>query len=169
VLVIFIIRILFRICYNYIWTLTNYFKLKKGGSLVNYNTLSHLQHELFYLRFLIISSCILIALLIVRKGIPLVFFNLYNSFSTLVAVFNFVTSALVKVSVCMIVIAFMVCVCWFYYLYGFRVHYVTKKDLHFCKSFLFKNNWTLPEHQFIEQCKLNNAISIISIIIIHKV
>ena len=109
--------------------LYEYYKLflnKKGMPFwLNGTSLLHLQHELYYLIFLITFSCIRMALLIVRKGIPLVFFNRYNSFSTLVAVFNFVTSALVKVSVCMIVIAFIVCVCWFYDLYGFRVYYVT--------------------------------------------
>ena len=42
-----------------------------------------------------------------RKGIPLTFFNLYNSFSTLVAVSNLQAVALVKVSVEINVYAFM--------------------------------------------------------------
>jgi hypothetical protein len=75
-------------------------------------------------------SWILIALRIARKGIPLVRFSLCNSVSTLVAVFNCVTSALVYISVCMIVIAFMVLL-FGYLLYGYSVHYVTKKDPHF--------------------------------------
>ena len=71
-------------------------------------------------------SCIRMALRMARNGIPLVFFSRCNSFSTLVAVFNLVTSALVYIKVCMSVIAFMVLL-FGYLLYGYSEYYVTKK------------------------------------------